>query len=489
MIAPLLLAATILLPDGSPADGATAVALAKEHFAHVTGTSFVQPTEPILVAQDGTLEVTAETAGRWIILHEQGYADATILPDTAEVRLDPWCDISGFVEAPHSPGALVSYHRTERPRHTDDDRGRVFWTSSAPIQEGGGFSIRHVPRGHGSVGLQREEKNNRRIQRWRDYVRFVNVPSPGPANLAGGVPVSGRILAEDLPAIITLASKGPEPTCHGMTDLEGHFSIPGVLPGNYRLSARPDFGSATTNIPHRDITVGTEPLDLGELNGTGPDVEIDRRVEFDDGLLERIRAAAANHSDRPIEHIWIGELTHPMGNYGARVTFARTIDPEDPTRATQPELLLDIPGEFFRKFYPEIDTLGFGYWYCDAPFANERLLERKQRTFVLETTTLFVPLEEDDQYETILSLLKAIEENTLEFPAEEKKHPGSWGGRTFGGIPPTLEDLQNLSWIRFEKNGKINLWTREAPFSGKTFDFEKTENGKFRFLGGGGWVS
>jgi hypothetical protein len=178
-----------------------------------------------------------------------------------------------------------------------------------------------------------------------------------------------------------------------------------------------------------------------------------------------------------------------MGNYGARVTFARTIDPEDPTRATQPELLLDIPGEFFRKFYPEIDTLGFGYWYCDAPFANERLLERKQRIFVLETTTLFVPLEEDDQYETILSLLKAIEENTLEFPSEEKKHPGSWGGRTFGGIPPTLEDLQNLSWIRFEKNGKINLWTREAPFSGKTFDFEKTENGKFRFLGGGGWVS
>jgi hypothetical protein len=465
MIAPLLLAATILLPDGSPADGATAVALAKEHFAHVTGTSFVQPTEPILVAHDGTLEVTAETAGRWIILHEQGYADATILPDTAKVRLDPWCDISGFVEAPHSPGALVSYHRTERPRHTDDDRGRVFWTSSAPIQEGGGFSIRHVPRGHGSVGLQREEKNNRRIQRWRDYVRFVNVPSPGPANLAGGAPVSGRILAEDLPAIITLASKGPEPSCHGMTDLEGHFSIPGVLPGNYRLSARPDLGSATINIPHRDITVGTEPLDLGELTPESHPflLEIDHRVEMPADLPERLRTAAVKHSSQPIERIWIGEVTHPTGNYGARVTFAPTPDEKDPTRATRQMLIVEIPGESIRKFYPAHDSLGYGFRYSDAPFLDERLLTSEIRRFPLENQTLFLPLEDNTLYDSALALLSAIEAGEIKKPDKAPHHPKS---------PPR----------------PIRQTRPTCPIS-QIIDIHKIADGTFESTGGGGWIS
>gem|GEM_PF-4720757 len=41
MIAPFVLAAaTVLLPDGSPAVGAKAVSLSKEYFAHVVGTDF-----------------------------------------------------------------------------------------------------------------------------------------------------------------------------------------------------------------------------------------------------------------------------------------------------------------------------------------------------------------------------------------------------------------------------------------------------------------
>jgi hypothetical protein len=484
----LFLAATILLPDGSPANGALAVSLTKEHFAHVTGTSLARPTEPVLVAEDGTLEVTAETAGRWIILHEQGYADTTILPDTAELRLEPWCDISGSVAAPHSPGTMVTYRRTEGPRCADD-RGSVFWTSSAPIQEGGGFTIPHVPRGHGSVGLQREAKNERRIQRWRDYVRFVDVPSPGPTHLAGGAAVSGRVLAEDLPAIITLASKGPEPTFHGLTDAEGTFEIPGVLPGEYRIYARPELGHATINIPHRDITVGTLPLDLGELSGNTPGVEIDRRVETSADLPRRVFQAARQHSFAEIVKIWIGEVAHPSGVYGARVTFVTSIDPHDSTRATEPELVLEIPGEFFRKFYPEHDTLGFGFRFSDDPFLNERLIERKKRVFSLETTALFARIEDDGSYDTVLALLQSIEQGTLEGSRRKQNHQGKWGFATSGSYPPNLEDLKYLSTIRIEENGKIHISTHDAPFSGKSFTFEKTETGTFRFVSRGGWRS
>jgi len=30
-----------------------------------------------------------ETAGRWVILHESGWADTEVAADTAEVRLEP----------------------------------------------------------------------------------------------------------------------------------------------------------------------------------------------------------------------------------------------------------------------------------------------------------------------------------------------------------------------------------------------------------------
>lgn len=398
----LLFATAILLTDGSPATGATAASLTQEHFVHVTGTTFARPVEPVAV--DGTLEVTPETAGRWILLHPDGYADTTIDPETTEVRLQPWGDLSGRVVVPHEPGMQVSYHRTERPRRTDE-RGSVFWTATAPIGEDGSFSLRHVPQGHGSVGILREKKTTRRIQRWREFVRHVEAPSPGPANLAGGVTVSGRIIANDLPAILTLASPGPEPSCHGLTDEDGRFAIPGVLPGTYWLSARPDLGSATLNIPHRTITVGTEPLDLGDLVSSDPGVELDRRVELPEGLLDRIRSAAREHSAQPVASIWIGELVHPLGNYGARVRFHPAPLPDDPTRAVQQTLPLQIPGESIRQYYPEHDSLGWGFRLHNDPFEKVTTFETALRFFPLQSIVLHLPLDEGVSYEDALALL------------------------------------------------------------------------------------
>ncbi|GAB4180953.1 MAG: hypothetical protein Fur0032_22030 [Terrimicrobiaceae bacterium] len=413
MITALFLATTVLLPDGSPASGARAASLAKEYFVHVQGIAFARPTESAHVAADGTLDVTPETVGRWVILHESGWGNVDISVETDVVRLEPWEELSGVVAAPLADEATVSYHRTERPRRTDE-RGSVFWTSTAPVEDDGTFTLRHVPRGHGTIGLLREAKRERRVFRWRDYVRVVDVPAPGPANLAGGVTVSGRIVASDLPAVITLASKGPETTCHGLTDDEGRFAIPGVLPGSYRLTARPDRGSTTLDIPQRTIDVGIEPLDLGDLSSVKRSVAIDPRVEMFEGLVERIPTEAAKHSTDPISKVWIGEVTHPTGQYGTRVTFAPRVDPSDPTRATQTTLLIDIPGEPIRKYYPEHDSLGWGFQFEDAPFGKSRSFERSLRVFPLTQRTLHLPLDEGVDYADALALLRAIESDTIQ---------------------------------------------------------------------------
>ncbi len=492
MIAPLFLAAvTVLLPDGSPAAGAHAASLAQENFVHVVGTAFARPKEPVAVGEEAKLEVTPETAGRWIILHEQGWADLEITPETDEVRLEPWLDVAGTVLAAHEPEALVSFHRTDRP-FRQGDRGSIFWTSTTPIQSDGSYSLRHLPQGHGSVGLLRVAKNERRIQRWRDYVRFVDVPSPGPANLDGGTEVSGRIMAEKLPAIVALASRGPEPTCHGLTDAEGRFTIPGVLPGAYRLTARPDLGSATINLPQREIIVGTEPLDLGELSGSEPEVEIDSRVELFEGLLERIRSEATNHSALPIENIWIGELSHPLGNYGARITFQPQPDPDDPTHATRFTLLLHIPGEPFRKFYPAHDSLGWGFRFTEGDFEKVNTFENKMRVFPLSAHTLFPPINDDVSYDDALALLRAIEAGEIQHPKPQSKKTGPntqsfstiWSG---GNI--TVETLPQITGIQSDKDGQIKIQTRNRPFGGRFYHFQKRPDGHFEQTGGGGWVS
>ncbi|MCX7869618.1 MAG: hypothetical protein N2322_06670, partial [Terrimicrobiaceae bacterium] len=447
----------ILLPDGSPAAGVQAVSLATEHFVRVAGTSFERPVQPVAV--EGALEVTSETAERWIILHPEGWADATLSAETPELRLEPWCDLPGV--AWPAPGGVVSYHRTEPPRRAGE-RGSVFWTGTARIGEDGAFSLRHLPKGHGSVGILREAKNGRRILRWREFVRWVEIPAAVPLELAGGATVSGRIVAPDLPAIVTLASKGPATTCHGLTDEQGRFTIPGVLPGKYWRSARHGLGSATLNIPQRVIAVGLEPLDLGEIQGAEPDVELDSRVELSDGLIARIRAEAAKHSMRKVEKIWVGELMHPSGQYGARVSFAPHPEPADATRAKQATLLLEIPGEPIRKFYPEHDSLGWGFRFDSRPFLKSRTFERSLRVFPLAGLTLFLPLEEGVDYAEALALLRAIEadsirrlEPEIETLPDGTRRMTNW---SVGDISP--DDLAHVTEVR--KGGQAGEITVET---------------------------
>ncbi len=482
--------ATILLPDGSPAAGARAVSLAKEHFAHVTGTEFARPVETMALGEDGGLVVTTETAGRWVILHERGWADAALVPETEELRLEPWSEVSGTVPMPQAPGTLVSYHRAERPCG-DEDGGSIFWTSTAPVAADGTYTLRHVPTRQGSVGILREDKNERRIQRWRDHVRFVSVPSPGSVHLEGGVPVSGRIVANGLPAVITLASRDVNPTSHALTDAGGRFTIPGVLPGKYRFFARPDLGRATKNIPHRDVEVGTEPLDLGEISGRKPDVETDNRVEFDAGLINRLRAETAALSDRPVEKIWVGELTHPLGNYGARITFVPQPDPDDPTKATPKAVLIYISGESIQKFYPEHDSLGYGFRFGDGPFENITPFEQSLRVFQLKTTTIYLPLANGPSYDDAMALLLAIESETIRPPKSErsKTGPDTWFAAVRGFAKLSPQILTSIFELRAEDGGIITIRTHDHPFGGAFYYFEKLPDGSFEMTGGGSWIS
>jgi hypothetical protein len=485
-----LSAATILLPDGAPASGAQAVPLATAHFVHVTGITFARPTEPEAVSPQGWLPISSQTAGRWVILHERGWGDVEITPETEIVRLEPWADVSGSVATPLPDGAMVSYHRVERPRQ-NDERGTIFWTATARVAEDGSYSLRHVPTGLGSVGVLREAKSDRRVLRWRDYPRMVDVPSAGPLNLEGGVAVTGRIVTGDMPALITLAPKKPEATCHGLTDDEGHFSIPGVLPGAYRLTARPDHGSATQNIPHRDIAIGSEPLDLGELSSTDPDVETDTRVEFDDRLIARIHKEAARQSSQPIEKTWIGEILHPSGLYGARITFQPEPDPGDPTKAIRQTLVIHIPGEPIRNYYPEHDSLGYGFRFNNGPFDKVTMFDAAVRVFPLASTTLHLPLDGDVAYEDALALLLAIESNAIgsSEPVPRRSGSNTWtvGPISVGG-KPSADILPSILGLRAEKDGTFTIRTRTRPFGGRVYHFKKLPVGGFEFRGGGSWV-
>lgn len=482
--------ATILLPDGSPAAGAKAASLAVEYFVHVKDADFARPNDPLLVADDGALEVTTKTAGRWIILHPDGWADADLSPDIPELRLTPWQEIRGTIETEPQPDAVVSYHRLERP-FRQGERGSVFWTSTAPVGSDGAFTMTHVPTGHGNAGLLREAKSERRVLKWRDYPQAVEVPQNKPLHLGGGVTVGGRIVTGKLPAVLSLSPRSAAPCYNILTEDDGRFAIPGVMPGEYWLTARPDLGEATHNIPQRKVEVGTAPIDLGDLTDSDHDVEIDSRVEMFEGLVDRICTAAVAELASPIEKIWIGELVHPTGQYGARVTFLPRADSADPTHAKQTVLLLDLPGEAIRKYYPPNDTLGWGYRFTDAPVGKTKTFERTLRVFPLPDRKLYLPLDEGVDYDDALALLRAVASDSIQRikPKSKKLPDGSWqtSFHVLGDIKP--DDLANVTAVQKGKDqDEIKLQTRTRPFGGRNYQFKKTAEG-FLLTGVSSWVS
>ncbi|MBE2204811.1 MAG: carboxypeptidase regulatory-like domain-containing protein [Chthoniobacterales bacterium] len=483
----------VLFPDGSSAGGARAIPLVKTHFARIVDGAFeglFDSEKPVTIPADGGLEVTQETAGRWVILHERGWADVVLAAETPEVRLQEWNSIAGKTSVPHTASGKVRFLRTERPRERNETGGGIFWTSQASVGEDGNFVISKVPSGSGTVGVLSEVKTDRRVSRWLDYPQAIHVPAESPVLLGGGNVVSGKIRAAWVPASVTLTPASPGPPYHGHSDETGRFAIPGILPGEYFLRARPESRKASRSLPARKIRVEDAPLDLGELPDNASDIEVDSRAELPEGLEGQVREIAGKHAASPIEQIWIGELGHPSGQFGARVTCEPVPDATDPTWATRQILLVKIPGEFIRKLYPESDLLGFGFRFQGDPSDEVHRIDSRVRVFPLKTMTLYVPLDEGTDYEDVLALLGAIESGKLiKPPSMEKKTAG--GTTVFTsvlGLSCGPDILPLIHQIQKQSDGKIQISTHERAFGGKIFTFEKTDEG-FILRGGGQWVA
>ncbi|MEI6071457.1 MAG: carboxypeptidase-like regulatory domain-containing protein [Verrucomicrobiae bacterium] len=490
---------SVILPDGSPAAGATAVSVAKVMFLHVKNGAIIKHygDAPPLLPDDGRIVIPDKEIGRWVFLHPKGWADLAISLETREVRLQPWNEIQGTLEESARPKApaSVAFSRIES-RPSAYERGSVYWTSEAAVADDGGFVIANLPTGAGVVGLLREIKNGRREQRWKDFPVEISVPHDGQIRIGGsGVEVRGRLSKNTgALALVTIIDRsgGKTPPHFGATNDDGAFAIPGIAPGNYRIVIRP-FDEGKFHV-QREFVVRKEDssVNLGEFADTSPDVEIYRQVEFPDGLIDRVREVASKQCDRPIKKIWLGQLFHPGNVWGARVTFEP--EPTDETHATARMFVVQIPGETIRKFYPEHDTDGFGYRFIEGDFFAPRLFEETVRIFPLATQTLHLKIEEPLDYDTALALLKAIEARTWktkEKPrAKTKNKDGSWTVSFSGSWNEiTADDLPKVDSIRREKiDGPIKLHTRERDFGGKAADFE-FQNGEFILLGVGHWVS
>ncbi len=493
----------VILPDGSAAAGAKAACIAKAMFLHIRNGEVLQhygDALPVLSA-DGRITVPDNDAGRWVFLHPDGWADVDISSGTRKVQLERWNEIHGEIDAASGSGvpATAGFSRVEARGLGANDRGAVYWTSEAQVSGDGKFALERVPAGRGVVGLAREFEVGRRVQRWKDHPVMVEVPDARAVHVGGaGVEVRGHVkAAADGPALVAITGRsGQPPSYFGATGADGVFVVAGVRPGDYRIVIRPmDHDDGPYHV-QREFTVGAADagVDLGEF-GEGPqDVGVYRRVEFPDGIIERVREEAAKQCSRPVKRIWLGQLVHPANVWGARVTF----EPEltSGTRATARTFLVEIPGETIRKYYPEHGTEGYGYRFVEGEFIRPRLLEQEVRVFPLATQTVALPIEEPLDYDTALALLKSIEARTWKpkqgRTSSRKNADGSetWtvSGSSWGpAIAP--EDLQKIDTIRCEKpGGTINVRTRDRDFGGRSAEFEQKDGG-FILVGGGGWVS
>ncbi len=491
----------VLLPDGSAAAGAKTACIAKAMFLHISNGEVLQhygDALPVLPA-NGRITVPDEDAGRWVFLHPGGWADVDISSGTRKVQLEPWNEIRGEIDAALGNGvpATAGFSRVETRGLGANDRGAVYWTSEAPVGGDGKFVLERVPSGSGVVGLMREFKVGRRVQRWKEYPVVVEIPAARTVRVGGaGVEVRGRV-AVDGPALVAISGRsGQSPSYFGVTGEGGSFVVAGVPPGDYRIVIRPmDRDGGEYHVQHEFAVVATDAsVDLGEIKQGANDAGVYRQVEFPDGLVERVREAAAKQCSQPVKKIWLGQLLHPANVWGARVTF----EPErtSGTHAIARTFLVEIPGETIRKYYPEHGTEGYGYRFVEGEFVRPRLLEQEVRVFPLSTQTVALPIEEPLDYDTALALLKAIEARTWKPKMRESSsHKNADGSETWtvsgaswgAGIAP--EDLQKIDSIRREKpGGTIRVRTRDRDFGGRDAEFEQ-KGGEFILVGGGHWVS
>ena len=494
----------VLLPDGSPAAGATAVSVTKASFLEIRDGRIVTNygDKPTTVTADGRLSIPDDERGRWVFLHDGGWADVVFTPEEKKIPLKPWQQVRGTVEESIrlKGAARVALSLVDPLASLSRELGTVHWNCETTVGEDGGFALNNVPSGTGLLGLVHEEKSGSRVQRWKDYPTRISVADGTPARIdLSGIKVRGRLTGEATPALVTLLDRsGKEPPRFGITGADGAFEIPGVPVGDFRIVIRPveRFDSKFHIQREFQVPAGGQSLDLGDfpVAESSPKVEIYEQVEYPEGLVERVREAASKQCARPIKQIWLGQLAHPMNVWGARVTF----EPEqtDGAHATARTFVVKIPGETIRKFYPEFDTEGFGYRFNDGEFFEPRLFEENVRVFPLATQTVYLKIADPLDYDTALALLKAIEAGTWK-PKEKSRtetknkdgsrmvhFSGSW---VAGDV--SADDLPRIDSIRREKpDGPIKVNTHDRDFGGKAADFE-FRNGEFILLGVGHWVS
>jgi len=495
----------VLLPDGSPAAGATAVSVTKAGLLEIRDGRIVTyyGDKPAIVAADGRLPIPDDERGRWVFLHDGGWADLVFTPEDKEIPLKAWQQVRGTVEENiRSKGAArVALSLIDPLVSRSRELGTVRWICETAAGEDGSFVLNNVPSGTGLLGLVHEEKTGRQVQHWKDYPTRIALPGGNPVRIgASGIKVRGRLTGETTPALVTLFDRsGKEPPRFGLTAAGGAFEIPGMPVGDFRIVIRPAERFDSKFHIQRDFQVpaGGQSLDLGDfpVAESSPEVEIYEQVEYPEGLVERVREAASKQCGRPIKKIWLGQLGHPMNVWGARVTF----EPEqtDGTHATARTFVVKIPGETIRKFYPAFDTEGYGYRFNDGEFFEPKLYEENVRAFPLATQTLHLKIADPLDYETALALLKAIETGTWKTKektrAKTKNQDGSWTVSFSGswgsgdGISP--DDLPRIDSIRREKpDGPIKVNTYDRDFGGKAADFE-FRDGEFILLSVGHWVS
>lgn len=479
-----------LLPDGSPAAGGRVISVPAAGFVHIRNGEIVKHYgDPAAkLPADGRLEISAKNLGRHVVLHRDGWADTGITAATREVRLHEWHTVRGHATG----GDSVGFSRSETRARLPDERGSVFWTSEAPVAADGAFAIPCVPAGPGVVGIMREYRDHRRVQRWKDFPVAVTVPAATGISLGDtGVMVQGRLPASvPRPAMVTLVSRtGDQPPRHAVAGTEGTFSVPGVQPGEFRLSARPLDGTSTQLQHEFTLANDGQPLDLGELAPADTSVEVYRMVEYPDGLIAKVRAAAEAQSRRPIRKIWLGQLAHPLDLWGARVTFEP--EPIDATHAVARTFIVQIPGEAIRKYYPEFGTEGFGYRFTEGEFFKPRLVETPVRSFPLATRTVFLPVSENLAYDSVLALLRAIEAGSWKRPQSEttKGPKGKWTKVYSSGADISPDDLDAIESIeRTEPGARIRVKTRDGDFRGRVIEFEE-RGGEYFLVAGSRWVA
>jgi hypothetical protein len=486
---------SVLLPSGAPAAKAMSASLRSLRFVEIRNGNIVKPLgQPLSeVRSDGRFEVPEAEFGRFVFLHPQGWADEDIGAETREIRLQPWNEISGRVIPSAGEVSRVTFFQTEPWKGASKDSGAVYWTSKTTVNADRTFTLGFLPSGRGVYGVERGYSFGSRTFRWSDYLQEIQLPVAGLVSLGEtGLILRGRLPRSIVgPAIIEVNDRTwKRPAFFGVTDASGAFAIPGLVPGDFRVTARPlDEGLGKYHSQREfSISADVREFDLGELPEPAPDVEVFRQIEYPDGLAEKIRAEAIKKSPQPIRRIWLGQLLHPADIWGARVTYVPV--PIDATHAMARTLVVQVPSETILKFYPEHDVQGYGSRLRDGAFLDSRLIEETVRTFPLSSQTLYLPLPEDLKYETVLALLKAIEAKSWKTPPPQtrRSEEGRWVASFSSGAPSLgPDDLSRIDSLRREKNGgRIHVHTRDGDFRGRSAEFEE-KNGEFILVGGSYW--